>query len=637
MGGGGRRARRTLFKPCTPRWSLQQALRSLGAAFLGAQEDALPLNIGVHSGVVLLTPSDSPGQYSASGATISLANRLMQNAPGLILVTLDTYRQIRGVFDIQPDVPLRLRGRSEPVPTYRVLQAKPRAFRITPRGVEGVATGMIGREAELKHLQNAFFDAFEEGETRVVTISGEAGVGKSRLLYEFAQWGDLRPERYFIFRGRGTPEARERPYALLRDTLAYRFEILENDPPDTVLRKLEAGVAELHDEEGDTASLLGHLCGYDLSVSPALRELQADPTQLADMARARGVRIFTSLAERENVSFQLEDLHHADDASLDFFNDLFRADEHLHLLAVCVARPDLSRRRPDWGSGQATHTRLELKPLDRRESRDLVHEILKKVDQVPKGLRDLLVERAEGNPYYLEELVKMLIDDHVIVREDEEHWRVEEARLGALQVPPTLFGLLEARFDTLLPPEKLVLQRAAVFGRIFYDRVLEAMDAADDAHVPDLPAVLATLTRREFIFRRETSVFAGSREFIFGQAMLRDTIYDRLLERQLHVYHRAAAAWLVSLDRGREFLPLIADHYEKAGMPREASQALRQAGDQARSHGLARRSRSALPAGPGAASRWRRPRPAVAVDVPGGRSQRSGRPARGGTCPRGGS
>jgi tetratricopeptide (TPR) repeat protein/tRNA A-37 threonylcarbamoyl transferase component Bud32 len=567
---------------------LQQTLRSLGAAFLGIQEDALPLNIGVHSGVVLLTPSDSPGQYSASGATISLANRLMQNAPGLILVTLDTYRQIRGVFDIQPDVPLRLRGRSEPVPTYRVLQAKPRAFRVTPRGVEGVATGMIGREAELKHLQNAFFDAFEEGERRVVTISGEAGVGKSRLLYEFAQWGDLRPERYFIFRGRGTPEARERPYALLRDIIAYRLEILENDPPDAVLRKLEAGVAELRAEDGDTAALLGHLCGYDLSASPILREMQSDPAQLADVARARAVRIFTSLAQRENVSFQLEDLHHADDASLDFFNDLFRADEGLHLLAVCVARPDLFRRRPDWGSGQVSHTRLELKPLDRRESRDLVHEILQKVDQVPKGLRDLLVERAEGNPYYLEELVKMLIDDHVILREDEEHWRVEEARLGALQVPPTLFGLLETRFDTLLPPEKLVLQRAAVFGRIFYDHVLETMDEADDTHVTDLPAVLATLAKREFIFHRETSVFAGNQEYIFGQAMLRDTIYDRLLERQLRVYHRAAAAWLVSLDRGREFLPLIADHYEKAGMPLEASQALRQAGDQARSHGLVR-------------------------------------------------
>jgi tetratricopeptide (TPR) repeat protein len=306
------------------------------------------------------------------------------------------------------------------------------------------------------------------------------------------------------------------------------------------------------------------------------------------MARTRALRLFTTLAGRENVSFQLEDLHHADDASLDFFNDLFRADDRLHLLAVGIARPDLFRRRPDWGSGQASHTRLDLKPLDRRESRDLVQEILKKVDEVPKSLRDLLVDRAEGNPYYLEELVKMLIDDHVIVRENEEHWRVEEGRLGALQVPPTLFGLLEARFDTLLPPEKLVLQRAAVFGRIFYDRVLEAMDGADDAHVTDLPAVLATLAKREFIFRRETSVFAGSQEYIFGQAMLRDTIYDRLLERQLRVYHRAAAAWLASLDRGKEFLPLIADHYLRAEAETEAVETLRRAGEWASLRGLGR-------------------------------------------------
>jgi tetratricopeptide (TPR) repeat protein len=567
---------------------MHEALRSLGAAFLGDGEEALPLSIGIHSGVALLTPSDRPGSISASGSTISLANRLMQNAAGLVLITHDTYRQVRGVFDVQPDLPVRMRGRSEPIETYRVLALKPHAFRFNTRGVEGVETRMVGREAELKHLQNAFLDAFEDGETHVVTITGEAGVGKSRLLYEYAEWGELRPERYFVFRGRATPEARGRPYALLRDTLAFRFGLQDDDSRERTQEKFEQGLAELSVADPLAAHLLGSLCGYDLSSSPLLRPLLADPEQLALQARRAAVGFFVALARNGNVSLQLEDLHHADDASLDLLNDLFVADPHLHLLAVCVARPGLFERRPDWGSGQAWHTRIGLKPLDKRESRSLVQEILKKVDEIPRTIRDLLVERAEGNPYYLEELVRMLIDDHVIVRESDERWRVEEARLGALEVPPTLYGLLEARVDTLLFPEKLTLQRASVFGRIFYDKVLSAMDELDDVHVADLPGVLQSLSKREFVFKREASALADSQEFIFGQAMLRDTIYERLLDRQRRTYHRAAADWLAGLERASEYLPQTAEHYILAGADGEAIETLRRAGDRASLWGLAR-------------------------------------------------
>ena len=568
--------------------SMQAAVRSLGAAFLGDGDEALPLSIGLHSGVALVTPADRPGSISAGGLTISVANRLMQNAAGLVLITHDTYRQVRGVFDVSPDLPVRMRGRSDPIGTYRVLQQKPHAFRLNTRGVEGVETRMIGREAELKHLQNAYLDAIEDGETRVVTIAGEAGVGKSRLLYEFAEWGELRPERYFIFRGRATPESRNRPYGLFRDTLTFRFGLLNDDPPERILAKLEQGVAELTGQGPEAAHLLGSLCGYELPESPHLRPWLGDPEELAAQARRATVGFFVGLAGAGNVSLQLEDLHHADDASLDLLNDLFLAGVRLHLLAVCVARPGLFERRPDWGSGQAWHSRIDLKPLDKRESRSLVQEILKKVDDVPRTVRDLLVERAEGNPYYLEELVKMLIDDHVIVRESDDRWRVEETRLGALHVPPTLYGLLEARVDTLLFPEKLTLQRGSVFGRVFYDSVLAAMDAADETHVTDLPGVLQALARREFIFKRESSPFADSTEYIFGQAMLRDTIYERLLDRQRRVYHQAAAGWLEGLERADEYLPLIAEHFSKSGLEVEAVDALRRVGDKVAFQGLSR-------------------------------------------------
>ncbi len=558
--------------------AMQAGLWEVGGEYLTA-EDLLPLNIGIHSGMALIGPGDAAGTSTASGATVSLANRLMQNAEGSILISHEVYRQVLGVFNCTPDEPLRVRGRAEQIACYRVIAAKPRAFRAQPRGIEGIDTQMIGRQAEFEHLQKAFLSAVEEGETRVVTVVSEAGIGKSRLLYEFDQWADLRPEQYYIFYGRAVSGARQRPYGLIRDIVAFRFEIRDDDAPAVVLNKLETGVDELVGANVEMAHLIGHLCGFDVTESPVVKPLAGDPQGLNARTRGEFVRLFAALAKAGPSVMLLEDIHHADDASLDLLNDLFQADSNLHLLVVATARPELYTQRPGWGSGQRFHTRLELRPLDKRDSRDLVREILQRVADVPKTLRDLLVERAEGNPHYLEELVKMLLDDHVIVKENGGQWRVEESRLGALSVPATLHGLLQARLDTLLYPEKLTLQRAAVFGRIFYDKVLVAMDVLDEAHVADLPEALNKLAARGFILRRETSAYAGSTEYIFSQAMLRDAIYERLLQRQLKVYHTAAGDWLAGLERASEHLPLIAEHFEKAGDLKRAADYLQRAGD----------------------------------------------------------
>jgi tetratricopeptide (TPR) repeat protein len=246
---------------------------------------------------------------------------------------------------------------------------------------------------------------------------------------------------------------------------------------------------------------------------------------------------------------------------------------------ICCARPSLYERRPTWGSGQRFHARIDLKPLDKRDSRDLALAILQKVADVPKDLRDLLVERAEGNPLYMEELVKMLLDDRVLIKNSDDRWHAQVERLGALSVPATLSGLLETRFDTLLYPEKLTLQRASVIGRIFYNTALQAIDNNDDTHIWDVPDVLTKLVERSFIYKRETSSFSGSVEYIFASAMLRDTLYDRLLERQRRIYHAGAAAWLASLENAEEYLPLIAEHYEKSGDLIQAAVFLQRAGE----------------------------------------------------------
>ncbi len=564
------------------------------ASLVGEKQDgSLPLNIGLHTGLAHLTPGERSGEWGASGVTIRVVERLAEHADGAILISHATYGHVRGVFRVEPDVALRLERGQAPVPVYRVHAAKPRAFRVTTRGVEGVETAMVGRAAELKTLQNAFLDAVEDVETHVITLVSEAGLGKSRLLYEFNNWAELHRERPWIFRGRATPEMTHRPYALLRDLISFRFDIRDSDGPEMVRQKLETGIRDQIGPDDEMAHLLGYLAGFDLSESRFVKGLLSDARQLTERAKQFFLRWVGSLRASDAVVIQLEDIHHADDASLDLLSALVSAHTDLPLLVICLARPTLYERRPTWGSGQPSHTRLELGPLDKRDSRALVREVLQKVDAVPRAVRDLLVERAEGNPYYLEELVKMLIDDRVIIKDSDEVWRVEASRLDYLQVPVTLVGLLQARLDSLLYLEKLTLQRAAVVGRIFYDSALEALDGADELHVGEPRGLLERLAERGFIFKRETTAFEGSTEYIFGSNMLRDVLLDTLLCRQLQVYNGAAAQWLIraSGDRADEYSALIAEYYNLAGAESAAADWYSRAGRFAQTRGATAKAR----------------------------------------------
>jgi len=568
--------------------AIRAALETQAEEWLADEVDEpLPLWMGINTGKALLAPTDAEGEYTASGTTINLANRLAQRAEGEILITQDTYRAVQGIFNMEVDASYKLRGRKEPIPVYRVTAAKARSFRRTRPEMEGVETQMIGRLAEMKHLQNAFEDALEEAETQMVTIVGDAGVGKSRLLHEFSEWTDLNSARFRIFRGRATANMTQRPYSLLRDVISFRFEIVDSDPTDVIVEKLEAGVAELTGGANPKmAHRIGHLCSFDLSASEHIKGLLDDPRQLNQLARQQFKRLFIQISETQPIVVELEDIHHADDPSLDLFCELATEQDELRLMMVSVARPTLLERRPDWGSGLEFHIMVMLEPLTRRESRNLAREILQKVEDVPKALRDTLVEHAEGNPYFMEELVKVLLEDHVIVRESEERWIVEESRLSNLRVPSTLDHLLQVRYDSLLYPEKLLLQRASVMGRVFFDSNITAIDqaalsAVDETQLDDILAILDVLAERSFIQRREISSFEGHTEYLFAQQLMRDSIYDKLLRRQLTTYHAATADWLVAAARERadEFYPLIADHYAKGEQPQQAAHYLRLAGE----------------------------------------------------------
>jgi class 3 adenylate cyclase/tetratricopeptide (TPR) repeat protein len=499
-------------------------------------ERAYGVRIGVRTGVntgEVIVGDPSQGQAFATGDAVNVAQRLEATAAGgEILLGDATMRLVRHAVTAEPLPPLELKGKSQPVAAWRLLAVQPDA-----RAVERhLDAPLVGRLAELDLLHAELEQALAERTCRVVTILGDPGIGKSRLVAELVASLD---GAALTLEGRCPPYGQGITYWPLVEIVQ---QLSGDATPAEALPLLLAGDP---DAELITARVLEAVG-------------QAPPQSRSDELYWALRRLFETLARDRPAVIVLDDVQWAESAFLDLVEYLAGWSRDAPLLVVCLARPDLLDLRPGWGAGGVSGALVHLAPLGRAETRQLIDGILgSNLESVPGAA---IVRATEGNPLFVEEMVRMLVEDGVL-RERDGTWEAPRS-LPSLRVPETIQAVLAARLDLLEPDERTVLQRASVVGEVFWWSALAEL--ADGEEVAATGAVLQTLVRKRLI-HPERSTLPGEDAFGFGHILVRDAAYDSLAKRERAELHERFADWVCARSATSvEADELLGYHFEQA-------------------------------------------------------------------------
>ena len=535
---------------------MRERLDEVNDRLMAARGVTLQIRIGVNTGEVLASVDPQPGEPMVTGDAVNVAARLQSAAePGGILASERTARGARG-FRFGEATRLDLKGKGQPVPAMELLEG---AAAIQDRGVPGLHAPMVGRDEELSLLLTMFRRSAAEGRPNLVTIYGDAGVGKSRLTSEFL----LRAERdgATVVRGRCLPYGEGITYWPLAEILKGHAGVLDSDPPELALEKIRKAGRELLTEDvtSDPGRVTAALAFTVNVADPEFDFGSMEPREVRQEVHAGWRSFFSALAAETPLVVIVEDIHWADPALLDLLDE--SAERVIGpVLFVCPSRPDLTATRPSWGGGRRNHSSIALDPLTPEQADRLVHELLT-IDDLPASVHARILERAEGNPFFLEEIVRQLIDEGHLIREDDR-WRALD-EIEHVVIPDTVQAVLAARFDLLEGQEKRVLQAAAVVGRVFWPGPVALL-----AHLPDesVDRSLRILEDRELVLSRLTSSLAGQEELIFKHVLIRDVAYEGLPRRERTDAHAAVAGWIEETagDRAGELAELLAYHLSTA-------------------------------------------------------------------------
>jgi len=507
----------------------------------------LSLRIGVNTGeaFVVLSARPSEGEGMAAGDVVNTAARLQANAPvNGILVGAATYRATSHAIEYDETEPIRAKGKAEPVAVWIAIRARPGASRqLTSR------SPLVGRAEQLASLAEAWARVLDERKPGIVTLLGAPGVGKSRLIAAFTErLQDMRTS----YRGSCLPYGEGITYWPIIEIIKDAAGILVSDEPSAVSQKLGTLLESL--PTGDTdelramASALANLLGKPVTARGTYGASEIMQAELHWGIR----RVFELLAAERPLVLVVEDLHWAEPTLLEFIQFVLEGASG-PIFVLATARPELAESGPAILTASSNRRRIDLAPLDGGESQALLTGLLGERG-LSAGAAERLLAAAGGNPLFLEELMRMLVESGQLDS-------AAQGGLPALAIPTSLNALIGARLDQLPTGEKRTAQQASVVGGVFWSGAVAYLADSDRDH----DTSLAALGRRDLVHERETSTVAGEREWAFKHILIRDVAYARLPKSRRAELHIRCADWIGALPAGEdEYIEIVAYHLEQA-------------------------------------------------------------------------
>ena len=507
----------------------------------------LSMHSGINTGLVVTGEvNHDKGTHGVAGDPLNLASRLCGLAQSEeILVGHDTYRRSGGYFTFEELEPTRVKGKAEPVAIYRVLSAKERPavaqHPSTPAGK------LIGRKFELEQLAEAA-DQIQSGRGAIISISGDAGTGKSRLIEEFRAGLDL--DKVQWLEGHAYAYSQNMPYFQLIDMLNRALLIEEGDSPEKVREKIESGLALLIGEQNDVVPYIGSLYALDYPEAEAV-----SPEFWKSRLRDAVQTVLAALTRNRPAIICLEDIHWADPSSIDLLRYLL-SDFNYPALFICVYRLPFSLFASQQQSGLGKpYQEIQLQDLSASEAQGMMESLLESED-IPGDLQKLVQEKVEGNPFYLEEVISALIESKTIIR-DDGGWQLTQS-IHDLELSSSVYGVISSRLDRLEIDTKRVLQEASVIGRAFLYDILEKISKLED----QVDRCLSSLERLGIIRARSVQ---PELEYIFKHAITQEVVYNNLLKKDRREIHERIGSVIEQLfkDRLSEFYETLAYHFKQ--------------------------------------------------------------------------